>query len=73
LGAYFDSNAPEFGFSTLWLVNTPKLATQHAVFMIQTCRPQTWEQVGVMASGVKMLDVGGIGAGKLQLGSLKKA
>jgi hypothetical protein len=24
-GAYPDSGAPEFGFSTLWLVNTPEI------------------------------------------------
>jgi hypothetical protein len=24
-GAYRDSGAPEFGFSTLWLVNTPEI------------------------------------------------
>jgi hypothetical protein len=47
-------------------------ATQHAVFMIPTYCPQTWEHVGVIAFTVKMLDVGGIGAGKPQLGRLKK-
>jgi hypothetical protein len=39
--------------------------------MILAC-PQTWEHVDVMAYAVKMLDVGGIGAGKPPLGRLKK-
>jgi hypothetical protein len=43
-------------------------------FMISACCPQTWEYVDVMACAViKMLDVGGIGAGNQQLGRLKKA
>jgi hypothetical protein len=55
-----------------WLVNTPEIgATRHAFFMIPTCRLQAWEYVGVMAGAVKMIDIGGIGAGKLYLGSLK--
>jgi hypothetical protein len=41
--------------------------------MIPTCCLQTWEHVGVMACAVKMLDVGGIGAGNPQLGRLKKS
>jgi hypothetical protein len=41
--------------------------------MIPTYCPQTWEYMGVMAGVVKMLDVGGIGAGKRKLGRLKKA
>jgi hypothetical protein len=41
--------------------------------MIPAYCPQTWEHVGVMACAVKMLDVGGIRAGKPQLGRLKKA
>jgi hypothetical protein len=75
LRVYPYSVAPEFGFSTLWLVKTPEMgenSTQHAVFMIPACCPQTWEHVGVMACAVKMLDMGGIGAGQPQLGRLKK-
>jgi hypothetical protein len=34
------------------------------VFMVPACCPQIWEHVGVVADAVKMLDVGGIGAGK---------
>jgi hypothetical protein len=41
--------------------------------MIPACCPDTWEHVGVMACAVNMLDVGGLGAGKPQLGKLKKA
>jgi hypothetical protein len=41
--------------------------------MISACCPQTWEHVGVIACAVKMLDVGGIGAGNSQLVRLKKA
>jgi hypothetical protein len=40
--------------------------------MIPACCPQIWEHVSVMACAVKMLDVGGIGAGKPQLERLKK-
>jgi hypothetical protein len=38
--------------------------------MIPACCPQTWEHVGVVACAVKMLDVGGSGAGNPQLGRL---
>jgi hypothetical protein len=41
--------------------------------MILACGPQTWEEMGVMACAIKMLDVHGIGAGKPQLRRLKKA
>jgi hypothetical protein len=41
--------------------------------MIPACCPQTWEHVGLMAYAVKMLDVGGMGAGKSQLVRLKEA
>jgi hypothetical protein len=41
--------------------------------MIPACCPQTWEHEGVVAGAVKMLDVGGIGAGNPQLGRLKEA
>jgi hypothetical protein len=57
---------PHFGWGILL-----KSAAQHAVFMIPTCCPQTWEHMGVMACAVKMLDVCGIGAGKPQIGMLK--
>jgi hypothetical protein len=57
---------PHFGWCIL-----PKSASQHAVVMIAKCCPQTWEHVGVMAGAVYMLDVGGNGAGKPQLGRLK--
>jgi hypothetical protein len=72
-GAYPDLGAPDFGFySTLWLVDTPKIGESTGGFMIPLARcPQTWEHVGVMACAVKMLDEGGIGAGKPQLGRLK--
>jgi hypothetical protein len=40
--------------------------------MIPACCPQTWEHVDVMACAVKVLDVGGIGARKPQLGRLMK-
>jgi hypothetical protein len=41
--------------------------------MIPTWCPQKWEHMCVFAVAVKMLDVGGIGAGKSQHGRLKKA
>jgi hypothetical protein len=72
-GAYHDSGAPEFGFSTLWLVNTPEIGDTTCGFFIPAWCPQTWEHVAVMACAVKMLDVGGIGAGNPPLEMLKKA
>jgi hypothetical protein len=53
------SGVPEFGFSTLRLVNTPEIGDTKYGFMIPACCPQTWEHMGVMAGAVKMLDVGG--------------
>jgi hypothetical protein len=41
--------------------------------MISACCPQTWKHVDMMAGAVKMLDVGGIGAEKSQVGRHKKA
>jgi hypothetical protein len=41
-------------------------------FISQHVVRNTWEHMGVMAGAVKMLDVGGIWAGKTQLGRLKK-
>jgi hypothetical protein len=40
--------------------------------MIPAC-PRTWEHVGVIEGVVKLLEVGGNGAGKPQLGRLEKA
>ena len=71
-GAYPDSGAPECGFSTLWLVNTPEIGDTTCGFYDPNML-SAWEHVGVMACAVKMLDVGGIGAQKPQLGRLKKA
>jgi hypothetical protein len=41
--------------------------------MILACCPQTWEHMGLMGAAVKILDVGGIGAGNPQLRRLKQA
>jgi hypothetical protein len=41
--------------------------------MIPACCLQAWEYVGVVADAVKMLDVGGIGAGKAHVGRLNEA
>jgi hypothetical protein len=44
------------------------------LFVVPACCPQTWEDwehVVVIAGVVELLDVGGIGAGKPQLGRLK--
>jgi hypothetical protein len=41
--------------------------------MIPAWSPQAWEHVDVMACAVNILDVGGIRAGKPELGRFKKA
>jgi hypothetical protein len=68
---YHDSGAPEFGFSKLWLVNTPESGDTTCGFYDPNML-SAWEHVGVMACAVKMLDVGGIGTGNPQLWRLKK-
>jgi hypothetical protein len=65
----------EFGFSTLWLVNIPQIGGTTCCFHDPACCPQTWERARVMERAVKMLDVGGNGAGSPEnhiLSSLKK-
>jgi hypothetical protein len=71
-GAYLDSGAPEFGYSTLWLVNTPEIGGTTCGFMILACCPQAWEHMGVMEGAVKILDVRGLGPGNKCLGGLTK-
>jgi hypothetical protein len=66
--AYRDADAPEFGFSTLWLVNTPEISDTTCGFNDPSMLSA---KTGVLARAVKMLDVGGIGAGKPQPGRLK--
>jgi hypothetical protein len=54
-------------------MNSPEMGDTTCGLQIPACCPQTWEHVGVMVCTVKMLDEVGIGAGKPQLGRLKKA
>jgi hypothetical protein len=71
--AYHDSGAPEFGFSTLKLVNAPEIGDTTCTFYDPSMLSAKWEHVGVIACAVKTLDVGGIGAGNPHVGRLKKA
>jgi hypothetical protein len=54
-------------------VNTPEIGDTTCGIYDPSMLSAKWEHVGVRACAVKMLDVGGIGAGNPKLGRLKKA